>query len=114
MAALWQCRDQWGRTVVLTDGAWFGHILVEHAVMRPHRHRVRQTVESPEKVRRDQTKHRNEVYYRRWPLRRRGRVSWLKVVVQFTVDPATNTESGTVLTAYPMRRPKPGETRKWP
>jgi transposase len=82
--------------------------------MGPHRDLVRQAVENPVEVRWDQTKHRNEVFYRRWQLRRRGPRSWLKVVVRFTTDPLTNRQSGEVLTAYPMRRPKPGEVRRWP
>ncbi len=114
MANLWRCQDRWGREIVLTDARWHAHIVHEHRAMAPHRDLVRQTVESPEEVKHDRTKASREVFYRRWRLSRHGRLVWLKVVVRFTTDPRTLAERGTVVTAYPTNRQKPGERHKWP
>lgn len=82
--------------------------------MAPHSGLVRQAVEEPDVVKHDRTKASRKVFYRRCRLTPRGRLSWLKVVVRFTSDPRTRAERGTVVTAYPASKQKPGERHKWP
>jgi Cu2+-containing amine oxidase len=75
--------------------------------MHEFRYLVQQVVESPSFVSYDTDNTKREIYYREGLPELPGEL--FKVVVDFG-DP----ELGTVITAYPVTKPKAGENRRWP
>jgi hypothetical protein len=68
-------------------------------------HDVRTAIEQPTVVTRDLEYRHRENHYRRFSSER----DWIKVVVQYRPIPPEGTWEGTIITAYPVKRPDPRE-----
>lgn len=109
MADIWPTRDRFGRDVFLTrEGR--SHIVMRHAVMADRLNEVRTAIEHPDRITRDIVRRHRENHY----LRTTSEPGWIKVVVQYRPVPPQGTWEGDIITAYPVRRPKPKEERLWP
>ena len=93
--------DPLGRTIVISDAAWFGHILKAHPDMAATRASAERTILSPLAIHVSISDPACRMYYS-GP---EGEVRMICVVA--------NVERGFVKTAYFCRRIKPGE-REWP
>lgn len=91
--AIWRVRDRLGREVALTEGGW-AHILDGHDELVDRVDDVRAAVEQADFIDHDARYAPREVHSR--PV------------------PPQGTWAGTVVTAYVVGKPKPGEKSRWP
>lgn len=87
--------DPAGRLVQLTEERW-QHIVLRHPELEPYLADVLSTVQTPDHSGPDPIKGR-ERYWRRQV----GPFPWLRVVVDFSVEPAA------IVTAFPNRKKPP-------
>lgn len=95
MSLIASIQDPAGRSVQLTEERW-QHIILRHPELEPYRAEVLDTVKSPHHRGPDPIKGR-ERYWRR----RVDPFPWLRVVVDFNVEPAG------IVTAFPNRKKPP-------
>ncbi|MBX6723469.1 MAG: hypothetical protein IRY92_09580 [Dactylosporangium sp.] len=113
MAEILRCRDQWGRTIVLTGERWQNHILLEHAELTGNLDCVRIALEDPYCVMFDRDFPSRENFYRPFTLPRPYDRTYLKVCVDFGPGNPISDADGYVVTAYSTLTIKGGETQKW-
>ena len=106
MTLVFKCRDPRGRTVLLTDDVWEGHILIKRAWMREGwLSEVRAALEGPLGIYATLGDPDDHIYYRMVTMRGK----YLKVVVRFDKQ-----ETGRVVAAYPVSNMPSGEKWIWP
>ena len=96
--------DPLGRSIVLSDATWYGHILKGHPDMAGARPHAEQTVGSPEAIHLSASDGECRLYYSP-PGQPTGPARMICVVA--------NIQQGFVKTAYFCKRIKPG-AREWP
>jgi len=105
--------DRWGRTIVLSEGAWL-HILAEHEEMQGQEDAVDATVTAPERVMGDVDVRERVSFYRAGTLPGRYRHWYVKVVVHFLPPDESGIVVGEIVTAYATPALKRGEKQLWP
>lgn len=113
MGDLLRCVDRTGRDVVLSEEAWFGRILRDHAMLGGYEGLIQVVVQDPNRVTRDLNRSNRECFYRQGVFPDYPRL-FLKVVVEFRQGDLTGAVSGYVVTAYPLQRVRSGEEQLWP
>lgn len=111
---LMRCVDRWGRPIVLTNATWMLHILPDRESLVGNETAVRRTLVDPEIVMHDATHAHRESFYRIGGLPAPFDHLYLKVCVEFVEPEVPGNAAGRVVTAFPTRRVKPAEQRKWP
>lgn len=113
MTPVLQCKDHWGRDIILRAERWISHIVALHGEMKDCLSSIEQTLGEPNWVTRDVRFGNREVSYRFGALPDPLDHLYLKVVVQFD-DWAGEGIIGIVVTAYPVARIKRSEVQRWP
>jgi hypothetical protein len=103
-----RCVDRWGREIVLTDGRWYGKILLDHPQLTGALGAVKETLIAPSLINYDRIRDDVEIFYREVVLPPPFGRSLLKACIHFAAA------EGYVLTAYTTVNINPGEVRKWP
>ncbi len=111
---IFQCRDRWGRAIILTERCWTEHILLRRPYFKDHIERVRDTITDPAFVVRDVDYPGRENYYRPSSLPYPFGGVLIKVVVEFQGHEGSSRPVGMVVTVYLTDRKKPGEEQIWP
>ena len=102
---------------MLTAATWTAHILPDRDPLLGNEASVRLTLTAPDAVMHDAEQATRESFYRLGALPAPYDHLYLKVCVEFVEFDDADARAlpgGRVVTAYPTRRFKPGERRKWP
>src|SRR5438552_2226005 len=106
MSNLFEVTDPRDRTVICTEACWNDHILGSRPFMRGWEQEIIDAIEHPTiGIFQDADRVDRHIYYRR----RTKQPRYIKVVVSFS-----QSDIGTVITAFPTDSPKSGEKLIWP
>lgn len=100
--------DPLGRRIVMPSAIWETHVISQRPWMAAHLSSIEQAIRSPTWINHDVDYEERECFCVERVLPHFPHLL-LKIVIHF-VDEA----HGVVITAYPLKRQKPSETRKWP
>lgn len=100
--------DPLGRRIVMTRSMWETHVLAQRPWMAPFLSAIDQAIRSPAWINHDVDYEDRECFYAEHVLPELPHLL-LKLVIHFADE-----SHGTVITVYPVKRPKPSEVRKWP
>ncbi|HEV2107235.1 MAG TPA: hypothetical protein VGR16_03145 [Thermomicrobiales bacterium] len=113
MPPILRLRDRWGREIVLTEEIWFDHVLPGHRELAAHLSAVERTIVDADQVNRDAGASNRENFYLMGALPDPYQHLYLKVCVQFQRS-AADAIIGRVVTAFPARKIKASEVKRWP
>ena len=100
--------DPWGRQIVMSRAIWGAHVISQRPWMAAYLSSIEQTIRSPTWINHDVDSDERECFYAEHVLPRFPHLL-LKLVIHFVDE-----SHGVVITAYPPKRQKPSEARKWP
>lgn len=113
MGVVFQCTDQFGREVELTDDTWYNHIVPKHRIMDGYERCVQKALTDPYRVRDDRAEPDRINFYRPQTHPKRLK-SFVKVVVQYYPPDRSGRISGKVVTAFLTDHFVEGEEQLWP